>query len=157
VVSGGRAGSECPLGLPAMSPVAICDLPGTELADALILPWIFPENLWLLWMGLVVRSALNAKSVVFRVGDNVKEGGDDRGKGLRLEYAKRRWGAGSRFQRCRLRVRKEELVTTVESEGVGRGRMFWRNSVSWCVRLGLRTAPGHVERLDVSSTKSRCG
>jgi len=97
VVSGGRAGSECPFGLPAMSPVAICDLPGTELADALIFPWIFPDNLWFLWMSLVVTSALNTKSEVFRVGDTVKEGGNGRGEGLRLEHAKRLLGEGLRI------------------------------------------------------------
>ena len=97
MVNGGRVGSECPLGLPAMSPVAICDLPGTELADALILPWIFPDNVWSLRMGLVVTSTLNAKSGFFRVGDTVREGGNDRGEGLRLEHAKRRQGAGLRI------------------------------------------------------------
>ena len=84
MVSGGREGSECPLGLPAMPQVAICDLPGTELVNALTLPWIFPDNVWSLRMGLLVTSALNVKSEFFRVGDTVKEEENSRKEGLRL-------------------------------------------------------------------------
>jgi hypothetical protein len=111
--------NECPLDLPAMSPVAICDLPGTELADALTLPWIFSDNVWSLRMGLVVTLALKAKSDFFRDGDTLTEGGSGRGEGLRSEHAKRRLRMGLRVQRCRLKVRKTELVTMVEREEAG--------------------------------------
>ena len=88
-----------------MSPVAICDLPGTELADALIFPWIFPDNVWLSLAGSAVRAAAIAKCGLFEVEDGEKDGGKAESEGLGAGQANGRLAAGlgrSKVQRLSL-------------------------------------------------------